>query len=317
MKRVLILSCGTNSGYHVSKIISSKYKDEFFLIGTDINEQHLVASILYLNKFYKILPSSNPSFYNEVLDIIAKEKVDILIPIYDQEQKIFNKDNKDLIKLGVKTLAPKESVFDVYGNKIKLFEFLKQKKLPVPKTYTIDEINDNKSYFIKPIDGAGSIGSSLLAGKEVRKINDIKKYIIQEVCSNPEITLECFKYNERISSVARERIQAKSGICTKTCICKNNELEEIAKKFSQVIDVPYVFNLQFMKNKDEKFVITDINLRFAGGMALSYKAGWDEASALAEVILGKSEEDIFKNLNLNYEKQWIVRVYDEIITKQV
>ena len=102
-----------------------------------------------------------------------------------------------------------------------------------------------------------------------------------------EYTVECFNFNGNIRTITRERIASKAGVCTKTKIFNHIELEKIACDFAKKIKCPYCFNLQFMKNQNDEFVITDVNLRLAGGMSLSATAGWDEISALAKIMLDK------------------------------
>ncbi|MBR3613685.1 MAG: HAD hydrolase-like protein, partial [Clostridia bacterium] len=78
---------------------------------------------------------------------------------------------------------------------------------------------------------------------------------------------------------------------------------------------PYCFNLQFMKNSIDQFVITDVNFRFAGGMSLAYTAGWDEVSALAKIMLNKSEDEVLATVPEKIQPQYVVRAYTDVITK--
>lgn len=316
-KNILILACGLNSTYHMIKILKKHYSKYFRIIGTDINKSHLVSSINFLDKFYKVSPSKNKKFYKEIISILDKEKIDIIIPIFDFDQKLFNKDNNDLIKRKIITTAPVKKTFNYYGNKEKLSKLLSNNNLITPKTFSIKNIDLKTEYFLKPKDGTGSVGAKKILGKDILNIKNINNYTIQELCYHPELTVESFFYNNNISTITRERLETKAGICTKTCIYHNQELEEIVKKFTQIISVPNIFNLQFMKNSKGQFVITDVNLRLAGGIGLSYKAGWDEISALANIWLDKKEKEIFSHLKLNFKKQWITRVYEEIITKTI
>ena len=314
-KKILFLSCGLNSAYHAIKILKEKYKNYFYLIGADCNSKKLVASSTLLDKFYKVAYSNDSKFYSQIIKILDEEKIDIIFPIFDFDQKIFNKNNPDLHKRGILTTAPKQEIFNFYGDKLKLSKFLKENKLPTPKYFLKNQIDPNKEYFLKPKEGVGSVNSQILIGKKIKKIKEINKFIIQELCEEPEYTTEVFYYKNIINTVTRERIETKAGICTKTCVFKNIKLEKIVKKLIQKIEVPNCFNLQFMKNNKNEFVITDVNFRLAGGMGLSYKAGWDEISALADTWLEKSEKEIFSHFKLNCKKQWIVRVYEDIITK--
>jgi phosphoglycolate phosphatase-like HAD superfamily hydrolase len=118
-----------------------------------------------------------------------------------------------------------------------------------------------------------------------------------------------------VYSIARERIAAKSGVCTKAHVYHSDSLQAIAQRFADSIELPYIFNLQFMKNTDGQYVITDVNLRTAGGMSLSYAAGWDEVDALGKIILGEGE--VVASVSKPIQEQFVMRAYTDIVTKRV
>ncbi len=315
MIKLLLLSAGTNANYHIARILKEKFNEDFYIIGADINEQYLIPTGLYIDKFYKVPCSSSLYFYNEILKICKNEKVNFLIPSFDVDQKIFFPENEDLIKLGVISLGTNKDTLPMYENKAKMNEFLQSIGLPVPKNYSLSQCEDNQLYMVKPINGVGSIGAALRTTKDMKSLN-ISDFIIQERCSEPEVTMECFWFNGTISTICRERITTKAGVCTKARIFKDKKLENIAVKFAKSLKVPHIFNLQFMKNQKDEYVITDVNLRTAGGMSLSYAAGWDEVSALAKIMINKSDNrDIFETLPSFVAEKYVVRAYTDIVTK--
>lgn len=315
MKKILLLSCGTNACFHFAKIIKEKFNKDFYLIGADINPSYLVPSINYLDKFYKVPYSNKNGYYETVLKILKDEKADYILPSFDIDQKLFYPENKKLLKLNVNSLGSKFDTLNFYRDKKNTFKYLKENNLPVPEIYTAENLKNDNVYFIKPKNGAGSNNCRKISKKEILEIKNINDFIIQEVCTPPEITVECFYLNGRISSCARERIETKAGVCSKAKVFKNNILENIAKEFAEKFNPPLFFNLQFMKNSKNDFVITDVNLRLAGATGLSYAAGWDEVSAIANYILKKSEDEIFSSLKLNAPVQYSIRTYCDIITK--
>lgn len=314
MINVLLLSAGTNAAFHVSKIIKEKFFQDFKIIGTDINERHLIASCHYLDAFYQVPLITHPDYYSTILNICQKENIQFILPIFDADQQLLFPENKDLKSINVCSLSTPQSSLSFYRDKKQTFEFLQSINLPTPKIYNLSNIEDETFYFIKPINGNGSIGAQKKQGKEIKSISNIQNYIIQELCSNPEKTVECFYYNGKIKSIARERIASKAGVCTKTLISYDRALEEIAVKFAEKAQLPLCFNLQFMKNLQNDFVITDVNLRLAGGMSLSYAAGWDEVSALAHFMKGETEH-VFDTFPDNIPNQYVVRAYTDIVTK--
>ena len=315
MINILLLSAGTNACYHTAKTLKEKFPDDFYIIGADINEQHLISSCNYLDKFYKVPVSTDKSYYNIILSICKEEKVNYILPSFDTDQFLFYPENDDLIKLGVKSLSTCYETLEIYKDKDNMNSFLKENGFLIPIIYSKNDIKGDKNYFVKPQKGAGSIGAKELSGEEILSMKNIDDYIIQEVCTNPEYTMECFLYEGELRTAIRERVASKSGVCTKTKFSDVPEFRSVAKSFIEKLKCPYFFNIQFMKNSVGEFVITDINLRLAGGMGLSAAAGWDEISALAKIMLGKNKAEVFETLPEKIKPQCIVRAYTDIVTK--
>jgi hypothetical protein len=314
--RILILSVGTAANYHLIKSLKEKFQNCFCIIGTDTNESHLVACCHYLDRFYVVPPSISRNFYNIILGICEKECVDFIIPSFDADQRLFFPENKDLFNLEIVSLSTSHKILPIYENKLTMHAFLHSKGFPLPRVYDIAELSDAKKYFIKPINGVASKGACMMQGFEIKKQSFAEDLLIQELCYPPEYTVECFSYLNKIASVTRERLDSKAGVCVKARVFHHEELEAIVENLSKAFNEPLFFNVQFMKNANDKFVITDINLRLAGGMSLSCAAGWDEASAIACLMLSRNEQ-IFKCLKLNSVEQYVVRAYADIVTKAV
>lgn len=314
MINILVLTCGTNASYHFIKTIKEKFSKDFNIIGTDINEQYLTPTCNYLDKFYKVPYSNDESYYPTILDICEKENIDIILPSLDIDQQLFYTNNPDLEKLGIKSLGTPQESLKIYSTKEEMNKFLIKNGFNVPKEY--ETVEENLKYFVKPKNGFGSIGAKVLTGKEINELQDKDNLLIQEICLEPEITLECFYFDNKLSTVARERIASKSGVCTKTKVYYDKELEKIALKLTRCLKLPYYFNLQFMKNQNNEYAITDVNLRLAGGMSLSYATGWDEVSAVANILLGRNDE-VFKTLISPKTQTYVVRAYTDIVTKEI
>lgn len=313
MINILLLSAGTNACYHVSRVLKEKFSADFKIIGTDINEKHLIPTCNFIDVFYRVPYNNTPDYYEKILEICKKEHVNFLIPSFDVDQKLFYPENQDLRKLGVVSLGTSIKTLPIYDNKIKMTEFLKNKGMPVPHNYVISDVKPDIEYMVKPANGVGSVGAALRYGRDIMQ-QDVKNCIIQEKCFEPEITMECFNSGDVFSCVCRERIAAKSGVCVKGRIFNDEKLADIGRKFTSILHTPYIFNLQFMKNSSGEYVITDVNLRTAGGMSMACAAGWDEVSALANIMLCKSGTEISKHVPQNIPETFIMRAYTDIIT---
>lgn len=323
--KILLCTCGTNACYHLARILKTNYGDSFYIIGADIHKSWLIPTAGFLDKFYQCPLSSSEGYYDFIVGLCRKHKPDYLIPSFDADQKLFYPENKDLISIGVHSLGtPEETIENFYKDKVTAARFLKTHGLPVPNHYDFAELDDEKAYCIKPINGEGSVGVRLLSGNEIKALGmeNIARYIIQEVCSEPEITLECFYDRESgyFSSISRNRIANKAGVCTKTMIFNSPELEEFAKALIKVVRLPLYFNLQFMKNNEGQSVITDVNLRMAGGMSMGFAGGWNAAGALAELLFhtaAQSRSQLKRMIPQKIVPQYIVRAYTDMVTKKI
>lgn len=311
MIKLLLLTCGTNACFHIAKILKEKFPKDFVIVGTDINKRWKISSCKYLDKFYQSPYSMEGSYYDFILSVCKKEKIDYLLPSFDNDQFLFYPENKDLKTINVQSLGTRKKTLDsFYKNKSTVNEFYMKNGIPIPQTYTLECLEADKEYFVKPKNGTGSIGAQCLYGRNIHNDTDL----IQELCMRPEITVECFYDGTQLSTIARTRIEVKSGVCTKAKIFHSVELESIAQQIISKIALPYCFNFQFMKNASGQFVVTDTNLRFAGGMSLSYCAGWDEVSALAKVMLKR--KGVFDTLKQIDGMKYVVRAYTDILTKE-
>lgn len=314
MKTLLLLTCGTNACYHIAKTLKEYFPREFRIVGTDINLQWLIPTSPYLDVYFQCPYTTNENYYSYILHVCKEERVDFLLPSFDADQNLFYAENEDLLKLGVKSFGISRDIKDIYCSKSNTNDYLKSIGLPIPREYGIDEIEPDKTYFVKPKNGVGSVGARKSLGLELLQ-NPDSDLLVQEVCLEPEITLECFNYKGEVFSVARKRLGCKAGVCTKTHIFQSQDLANIAKKFARSIPLPYIFNLQFMLNTKGQYVITDVNLRPAGGMSLSHTAGWDEVSALARIMLGS--DNVTETIEKKITDQYIIRAYTDIVTKNV
>lgn len=316
MKTLLLLTCGTNACYHIARLLKTKFSDNIRVVGADINKQWMIPTSPFLDAFYQSPYSCDPSYYHFILNVCKQEKVDYLFPSFDTDQFLFYKENPDLKAINVKSFAITQKIKEIYNSKEKMALYMESIGIPVPRMYSLDQLNEDDLYFVKPQNGVGSKGAHVASGNQIinSKADDL---LIQEICHEPEYTLECFNFKGKIYSIARQRLENKAGVCTKARIFHDEELTAIAQRFADNTSLPYIFNLQFMKNENNSYVVTDVNLRTAGGMSLSYAVGWDEVSALIGIIKGESDEKIVQYVQPIEQETYVVRAYTDIVTKQV
>ena len=311
-KKILLTAGGTATTWHFCKIINEYYVNDFDIYITDTNDEYLVPSAIYAKKFFKVPSVYEDNYIDTMYEILEKEKIDIIVPLIDFDLFKFSKDNIKLIELGVYTTAPLLKTIETLTNKEKMYRFMKKYNIPTPNVYSLDEVEDDKEYIIKPKTGFGSIGVYKKLGCEIKNIKNFDEIIIQELCKPEEITVEVFN-DDILKIFQRKRVATKSGVCVKMEPVYIEQIDNSIKLLVENIECPNAFCIQFMQNEKGLWCITDCNLRIGAGTALSTKIGFQLVRAcLAHMINREVSDDFF---TIDKEVKSVLRVYEEIVIK--
>jgi carbamoylphosphate synthase large subunit len=308
VKKILILAGGTATAWHLCKIIKNNFEKDFTLYIGDINNKNIIPASTLSDEYYQLPPITDSSYYSYMIELLKETKIDILIPLIDFDLALFPCDNPDLLKINVLSTAPKEQVMTICLNKSNLSKKLKTIGIETPQFYSQAKIELQKEYFVKPNIGFGSKNATILKGKDIIFSDEI---IVQEILHQPEITVEIFKKDNLLSYICRERVEIKSGVCTKARFFNSEEIGKIINRINMFFDLPLTSCIQFMKNKENKWCLTDFNLRLGAGTALSSAVGFNISSAFLTVLSGKNNyKEYLKEIT---DDLFVVRVYNEIV----
>jgi len=204
---ILITSVGGDIGGNIVKILKEQDLFKCSLIGIDIKE-HVFPEI-DLNYFHQVSRVDNPTYITELKNIILKYKIDIIIPssefdiLYLHENIVFFHD------LNVKLLINNQDIVHTFLNKYITAKILDNLNICTPKTYTLDEYNNDLPFplIIK--------ASSSTTSKMIEKVNtneeliavqatilDKEKFIVQEyIGTETEEYTTTIYYDENITKV--------------------------------------------------------------------------------------------------------------------
>ena len=306
---VLLGSSGVGAAFASAKALRKHFNVK--IIAVDTNPSYLVTSNLFADYYHQVLPVADISFEDELVKIINDHDIDTYIPFIDQEvlvaASLYNKGKiNDKICLQVKD--PK--LAEICADKHKTYDWLKSKGLHTPKTFLVDgntELIDG--YILKPRYGYGSVIEIIENGKN-HKVKKGEEFIMQEICNYPEITIDVHysKTTGFLEYACRERIETKSGVCTKARIFKERALGEMAFVLAKGLSLSsFCFQVMTLENN---FVITDINPRLGGGTAISVAVGFDFFGAMFADLWGQNTEEYFTKLD---NETYVTRQYCEFV----
>ena len=163
---------------------------------------------------------------------------------------------------------------------------------------------------LKPISGSASVIRDFNP-YEMANVKGSKDYVIQEKCESPEITIDFVK-NPKTGKhyyACRERLETKSGVCTKARFFNDEELEQLSLKLSDLLNLDF-YCYQVMKLNGE-WVVTDVNPRLGAGTEMGSAVGLDFFSAMIAILIGEDERPYVMKLE---KEQFVCRQYDNFVT---
>lgn len=194
-KRILITGVGGSAGANFIKSLRMS-KDDFFLIGTDVNKYHLEL-VEGLDKKYIVPPATSPIYIDKLNRLIVLEKIEFVHPQPDIEVRVLGSNRK---KIKAKTLLPANKTIQSCQDKMELNKQLEKKNIPVPQSFHLKNKNDlnlalknllknHEQVWLRAIKGAGSKAS--LPIKEIEQGDQWIRYWV---------TMKGLKYTDFMAS---------------------------------------------------------------------------------------------------------------------
>lgn len=282
--KILIGSSGTGTAFGIISNIKNKFGDKVEIYTMDMLPDNLCTASIFSKKHFQVPKLSDKNFEKEFAKILLDNKISTFIPILNEELLIAYKFKKNKEFEHIDFWSSK--IYSDLTSKENSYKFLNKIGVEVPfSVYSYDEfLKMNKSgiIFIKPKIGIGSkdAGEHRLENLKLdRKF--FNKYLLQEVCVNPEITVDSFydPNNGELYVFCRERIEVKSGVSVKVRLFFDDDLYNIAKSIAISINQVGAICFQVMLNKKNNYVVTDLNLRTGAGTNMTCSAGFNILSA--------------------------------------
>jgi len=284
----------------------------FETIGVDINEE--CATRVLFDRFYKV-PQPDTIDYIAVLEsIVARHKVEIILPQCTGELQRLARQKEGFLKLGCKVIVNDFPLVQRLNDKMFLMETMAGEGLPVPRVKLVETRHGvveaaykmgypHNKVVVKPPMSRGGRGfrvlsTTPLSSKEVLeekpKVAEMKieafldiydsshipPLLVCEYLPGTEYTVDCLAKNGKpILIMPRTREKIRSGISFVGKTINQAEIIDQCKALIKVFNLSHCFGFQFKKNWNDIPLILECNLRVQGTMFVG-------AFTNANVILG-------------------------------
>jgi len=272
-------------------------RNGYRVVGCDGNPD--AVGQFFADAFYVVPWQNDPTYRQTLLEIVEKEKADILVA-GEGEAPGLNEFKEKFANLGCTLVATDINTLNHALDKTKLFQFLADKTtIPLPEFFKVESLQDfdigmqkitSVQKCIKPAISSGSRGFVILRNTQIeaedffnrksgftqmllsdfrnmlQSSQKIPKLILMEYLKEPnyDTTLIC-KNGEILFQSIRTREEAKVGTITKGKIVVLEELYEINKKIASALNTTGFISTQFIGNK-----LIEINPRWS--TSLNYKS---------------------------------------------
>ncbi len=113
-------------------------------------------------------------------------------------------------------------------------DWLSEIGVPTPMKPDLTEASGGGEWFVKPVNGVGSRGARRISAEELHGYDQATRetLIVQEVCKEPEVTVDSFHDDRTGASFVycRERLETKAGVYTKARVFLILNLQQLQKR---------------------------------------------------------------------------------------
>jgi len=282
------------------------------IIAVDINP--LSAALYHADLAFLVPKSSDDNFIPKILELCKKEGINLVVPTRDEELRIFAGNKDKFEDIGTKVMVSDPKVIDVCNDKLEFIRFCKKNDLLVPKTFHINQINENNlnfPLFVRNRFGKGSKNAFKIRNKKELEFftSQLDEPILQEYCKDREYTIDLFSDFDGnvISVVPRERIYVLGGESFISKTYKNRKLMKDNIQLAEELNLIGHNTIQCFFDGDKKTKFIEVNPRYGGGANLGFEAGANTPLFLIQLIKGKK----IKNKIGKFQDSFIMLRYTE------
>lgn len=278
------------------------------IISTDLNP--LSAGLYLADRGYVVPAADDTDFLSSVEEIIHKEDIDVILPTSGFDIIPYSQNKDKLNDLSVIPVISDYDVIESCTDKLKFYNLLKNHFI-LP--YTSSDISEIYEYpcIVKPIHGKGS--RDVFLCNDCHELSQItSKYdgmLVQEYLPGTEYTIDVMSDldGHALFAIPRERIEVKSGICSKGRIVNNKELIQTSMDLANHLGLIGPSCVQMKLDCQGVPKIVEVNPRMGGATIMATYAGANFPKIIIDLVKGE-------NIVLPTIREIsVVRYYDEVL----
>lgn len=278
------------------------------IVSTDANP---LSTGLYLADAHHVLPPiKDETFFDRALEVIEKEKIDVIFPTSGFDTLVYSQRKKELEDRGVTVAISDWPAVEACIDKW-IFYQKTVGRFPLPHCTMDPEARTEFPCFVKPVQGKGARGIALCrdASELAHEVSRRDDLIICDYLPGEEFTIDCLSdlQGRPLVAVPRERIAVKEGICVKGRVVHDEEMERACLDLAAFLGLQGPSCMQMKRDVEGRMRFLEVNPRMGGATIFATLAGVNIAWLLVELAQGREVEiEPFREIT-------VLRYYDEVV----
>jgi carbamoyl-phosphate synthase large subunit len=228
------------------------------------------------------VPARDGGYAAGMLQLCAELRPDAVVSAVEQELPHLSGLRGELDGLGVRMWLPELPAIEACTDKARFAEVLADHGIPAPRTVLPNQLGraPDRPLVVKPRRGQGAqdVIYCDTRAQAATLCELVPDPIVQERVSGREFTADCLvDRGGRASAILRYRLVVKGGLAMVSATFRDAEVEQRVKAVLAATGLVGACCVQgfLCENGPHRVVITEANLRFAGGFPAAEAAGAD------------------------------------------
>lgn len=296
---ILILSCGTrNKLVRFFKETLAACEGGGRVIATDCSPW---APALYEADAHYLVPRmTQPGYLDHILQICKKEKVDGILPLFEDELDLMAQNRAVFEAKGIRVIVSESRTVALCRDKYQFYRHLVKNGLPALNTcegleqFWTAQAEGRMDFpvFVKPVRGCGSVGISRVDDMELLEVlcrHSEGELLIQQLADGEEFGADVYVdllSHKTAAIFTKKKVRMRAGETEKALSVKDEKLFELIERTVSTLELAGPVDMDIFK-VDGKYYISEINPRFGGGYPHAYHCGVNVPALIANNLSGK------------------------------
>jgi carbamoyl-phosphate synthase large subunit len=257
----------------------------------------LAVGFCFAEASYVLPRADAPGYVDTLLDVCARERVDVFLPALDEELLLVAEHIERFEALGTKALVSSPGTLRTCVDKMRTYEAFVTHGIPAIPTQLASSNPQVTSFpvIVKPRRGRGSSGVHVARNEtELAFFSTyVRDAVIQPFIAGTEYTVDVLAdADSKLRVVSpRKRLATDSGISSKGITAWHEEMVGHVRLIVERLRIVGPANIQCFVTEAGAIVFSEINARLAGTCILSVAAGVPLLEGVCKLATGDTIEE--------------------------